>query len=251
MSDQNLRDDMLKLVRYKILFLNRDYEHAFPEQEELVTDNLDAANYTTWKIVAFIQHLRQPTTPVPLKWKQYPPNDPQYREGGMEVCTAMNAFQIFQVQFALSLILYTCLAKWYVWPRLQVQPWPIALEPLLVLHAFRHIGLLSLLPIVVDPRLTQTTFAMHQAYGDLLVMILALLSLIAIRNHWRAAMSLVWACNVVGMLDLLEALYNAISSQIYNFNMYTFWLVATFIVPALLVTHIMMFIMLLRRPREN
>jgi hypothetical protein len=46
MSDQNLRDDMLKLVRYKILFLNRDYEHAFPEQEELVADNLDATNYT-------------------------------------------------------------------------------------------------------------------------------------------------------------------------------------------------------------
>jgi hypothetical protein len=104
---------------------------------------------------------------------------------------------------------------------------------------------------VVDPRLTQTTFALHQAYGDLLAMILALLSLIAIRSHWRAAMSLIWSFNVVGMLDLLEALYNGIASQIYNFNMYTFWLVPTFIVPALLVTHIMMFIMLLRRPREH
>jgi hypothetical protein len=163
----------------------------------------------------------------------------------------MNAFHIFQVQFALSIILYTCLAKWYVWPRLQMQPWPTALEPLLVLHAFRHIGLLSLLPIVVDPRLTETTFAIHQAYGDLLAMILALLSLIAIRNHWRAALALVWVFNVVGMVDLLEALYNGISFQIYNFNMYTFWLVPTFIVPALLVTHVLMFIMLLRRPREN
>ena len=63
------------------------------------------------------------------------------------------------------------------------------------------------MPIVVDPRLTETTFARHQAYGDLLAMILALLSLIAIRNHWRAALALVWVFNVVGMLDLLEALY--------------------------------------------
>ena len=85
MSAQDLCDDMLKLVKYKILFLKRDYEHAFPEQEELVADNITAAGYTAWKIAAFIQHLRQRTTPVPPKWKQYPPNDPQYREGGMLV----------------------------------------------------------------------------------------------------------------------------------------------------------------------
>ena len=28
---------MLKLVRYKILFVKRDYEYAFPEQEELIS----------------------------------------------------------------------------------------------------------------------------------------------------------------------------------------------------------------------
>src|SRR5262245_11265360 len=82
MSDKNLRDDLLKLVQYKILFLKRNYEHAFPEQEELVTDNLDEAGYTAWKIAAFIQQLReQRHTTVPEKWKQYPPNDPRYRDG--------------------------------------------------------------------------------------------------------------------------------------------------------------------------
>src|SRR5688572_26987 len=39
--DKDLRDDTLKLVRYKILFVKRDYEHAFAEQEALVSDNLD------------------------------------------------------------------------------------------------------------------------------------------------------------------------------------------------------------------
>jgi DNA-binding MarR family transcriptional regulator len=82
MSDKNLRDDMLKLVQYKILFLKRDYEHAFPEQEELITDNIDEAGYTAWKIAAFIQQLReQRHTPVPENWKQYPPHDPRCREG--------------------------------------------------------------------------------------------------------------------------------------------------------------------------
>jgi hypothetical protein len=82
MSDQNLHDDMLKLVQYKILFLKRNYEHAFAEQEELVPDNIDAAGYTAWKIAAFIQQLReQRHTTVPEKWKQYPPDDPLYRDG--------------------------------------------------------------------------------------------------------------------------------------------------------------------------
>jgi DNA-binding MarR family transcriptional regulator len=82
MSDKNLRDDMLKLVQYKILFLKRDYEHAFREQEELVTDNIDEVGYTAWKIAAFIQQLReQRHTTVPEKWGHYPPHDPQYREG--------------------------------------------------------------------------------------------------------------------------------------------------------------------------
>jgi len=38
MRDKDLSDDQLKLVRYKILFVKRDYETAFPEQEELVAD---------------------------------------------------------------------------------------------------------------------------------------------------------------------------------------------------------------------
>src|SRR5437588_561310 len=36
MRDKDLSDDQLKLVRYKILFVKRDYEAAFPEREEVV-----------------------------------------------------------------------------------------------------------------------------------------------------------------------------------------------------------------------
>jgi hypothetical protein len=73
MPERDLGDDMLKLVRYKILFVKRDYEYAFPEKEELVSENTDAAGYTAWKIAEFIQDL--PKTPIPEKWrsKKYPP----------------------------------------------------------------------------------------------------------------------------------------------------------------------------------
>lgn len=75
--DKDLHDDMLKLVRYKILFVRREYEYAFPEQEDLVSDNMDGSAFTGWKIAEFIQDLHRQTTRVPLKWKDksYPPRD--------------------------------------------------------------------------------------------------------------------------------------------------------------------------------
>lgn len=72
MNDTDLSDDMLKLVRYKILFVKRDYETAFPEREELVYDNITGDAFTAWKVAEFIQRLGREE--VPLKWlnKNYP-----------------------------------------------------------------------------------------------------------------------------------------------------------------------------------
>jgi hypothetical protein len=73
MADRDLRDDMLKLVRYKILFVKRDYEHVFKEVEELVHDNTDGASYTAWKIAEFIQSLgKDSEIKVPKSWDDYP-----------------------------------------------------------------------------------------------------------------------------------------------------------------------------------
>jgi len=68
-------EDYLKLYRYKILFVKRDLEHAFPEKEELVSENTDTAGYTAWKLAEFIQDL--PSIETPRKWqdKKYPPAD--------------------------------------------------------------------------------------------------------------------------------------------------------------------------------
>jgi len=75
--DKDLRDDMLKLVRYKILFVKREYEYAFPEREDLVSDNMDGAAFTAWKVAEFIQSLQGfggEQIRVPAKWadKGYP-----------------------------------------------------------------------------------------------------------------------------------------------------------------------------------
>ena len=75
MRDKDLSDDQLKLVRYKILFVKRDYEVAFPEREDLVHDNMTGEAFTAWKIAEFIQRL--PREPIPDRWrkKSYPKRD--------------------------------------------------------------------------------------------------------------------------------------------------------------------------------
>jgi hypothetical protein len=72
-DDKDLSGDDLKLVRYKILFIKRDHEFAFPEREDLVSSDIDESGFTAWKIAEFIQRLDQ--TPIPDKWrsKGYPP----------------------------------------------------------------------------------------------------------------------------------------------------------------------------------
>jgi len=81
MLDKDLHDEMLKLVRYKVLFVKREFEHAFPEQEDLVPDDMDGSAFTAWKIAEFIQDLAKQRTRegqeqidirVPHKWKNYP-----------------------------------------------------------------------------------------------------------------------------------------------------------------------------------
>jgi hypothetical protein len=67
--------EILKLVRYKILFVMRDYECAFPEEEELVADELTDTAFTAWKIAEFVQRLDDEKDPIrsrlPSKWVKY------------------------------------------------------------------------------------------------------------------------------------------------------------------------------------
>jgi len=62
----------LILWRYKVLFIKRDFEHAFAEVEDLVPD--DVTDITAWKVAEFIQQLGRCEVKVPHKWidKRYP-----------------------------------------------------------------------------------------------------------------------------------------------------------------------------------
>ena len=156
----------------------------------------------------------------------------------------MDTLAIFGLQLVLSLIVYSLVAKWYVMPWLAEKPIHQALIPLIFPHALRHIGLTFFVPGVVAQPLP-SFFANTAAYGDLVSGLLALLSLVALRGGWGLALPLVWLFNIVGTVDLLNALRHADAVPDFGAT----WYIPTFLVPVLLVTHVMIFARLLRRGR--
>src|SRR5512132_3784533 len=99
---------------------------------------------------------------------------------------------ILTVNFLLSTLIFWIAARLYVLPRLnQTRPQAILL-PVLLLHAFRHLGLMFLAPGATYAGIPPQ-FAYPAAYGDLLAAILALLSIGAVAiGHWSLR-PLLWA----------------------------------------------------------
>lgn len=161
----------------------------------------------------------------------------------------MNTDLILPLSIVMSLIAWSLIFAWYINPLLAQIPLEKALEPILLLHTFRYVGLMFLVPgvtsEVLDPR-----FAMPAAYGDLAAAILAFLAILALRLHLSWRIVAVWLFNLWGVIDLLNALGRGMLYTPDGHLGTTFWIPAT-IVPLLLVTHGYVFIQLFKYHRQT
>jgi hypothetical protein len=154
------------------------------------------------------------------------------------------ALAIFGISVALGFVAWGIVAAQYLWPALRSQPWAHALRPILVLHSFRFIGLSFLVPGVVSPDLP-AAFALPAAYGDLLAAVLALLALAALPG--RLGIVLVWVFNLWGTVDLLHAFYQGVFGVGFKpGQLGAAYFIPTVVVPLLLITHGLVFRLLLR-----
>ena len=151
---------------------------------------------------------------------------------------------IFLSQFVLSLIVMGLLARWYAAPWLAEKSLKVALTFLIVPHAFRHIGLAFMVPALNQPGMP-VEFATPAAYGDLFSGILALVVLIALKGRWAMAIPLAWVFSIVGLVDLA----NALRQDDAILHMGATWFIPTFVVPILLVTHVMVIARLVRNAK--
>ena len=90
-----------------------------------------------------------------------------------------------------------------------------------------------------------TQFTYPAAFGDMLTAVLAMIAIPAVAMQVRIAKLLVWIFNIVGSLDLIDAIVLATVYNAAPFMGPAYWIPA-FWVPALIVTHYLTFLVLLR-----
>jgi hypothetical protein len=155
----------------------------------------------------------------------------------------------FGLEFAMSLLVSVLLAKWYLWPYLKTRPFSPALLILLSPFLVRYLGLVSLVPGVVDPAVTQSAFAFYQAYGDFLAFLLALSAFILVRLRQRHALLAVWVFNLFGSAEFINSVMRGIISGTGG-SLGAFWYIPVCYVPFGMVVHALIFLLLVTRSRE-
>jgi hypothetical protein len=148
---------------------------------------------------------------------------------------------------AFSMIAWGTVAARYIWPQLRVRQRSEALQPLLILHSFRFLGLAFLIPGVVSPDLPRA-FATSAAFGDIVAAALALLSLASLRS--APGLLIAWIFNVWGSVDLVTAFYQANATGMTPGQLGAAYFIPTLVVPLLLITHGLAFRILVQHQHE-
>ena len=151
---------------------------------------------------------------------------------------------ILTVNLALSTFVFWVAARIYVVPNLPRLRLETVLLPILLLHSFRHLGLMFLAPGAIYPGIP-AQFAYPAAFGDLLAAVLAMAAILT-----GTPRALVWTFNVVGTVDLLAAITLATVYGAPDFMGAAYWIPA-FWVPALLVTHYLTFLVLTKNEKST
>ena len=150
----------------------------------------------------------------------------------------------FGISLLLGFVVWAMIGARYLWPALRAKPRTEALRLVLLLHAFRFIGLAFVVPGVVSPELPDA-FAIPAAYGDLATCLLALLAIATLGS--RLGITVVWVFNIIGTVDLLNAYYqaNRLGVGMRPGLQGAAYFIPTVLVPLLLVTHALVFRILL------
>ena len=135
----------------------------------------------------------------------------------------------------------------YFWPALHMMPIRTALMALIAPHMFRFIGLSFLVPGVVSETLPQG-FARPAAWGDLVAAFLAMAATLGFAANAPWAIAAVWVFNIWGAIDLVNANIQGLSRLPADgpTALGAAFYIPTLIVPALLISHGLIFWLLLQ-----
>lgn len=158
----------------------------------------------------------------------------------------MNNFLILNLQVTAALVLFLLLARQYILPVLNKQPFAKAVLPALYIEASRYLGLAIMAHGQIDEALPVNVLQ-QIAIGDYLTGVLALLAIAAIQYQWPGQRALVWLVSLVGLADMILAFSNFFGKGFYNYDLEGIWFLFVIVAPMLLLGQVYLFYRLLRK----
>ena len=158
----------------------------------------------------------------------------------------MPAEMVFNLHLVLGYVAWGLCFSTYFMPRLKSMDLVAAQRAIATVHSFRFFGLVFILPGVVGN--LPASFAPFAAYWDLATGVLAMLALLTVRIRPLFWLFVV-AFNLVGLLDLILDYYHAIQVGLPAIagQLGAAYAIPVIYVPALMITHVVAFYLLLRR----
>src|SRR5258705_6611370 len=162
----------------------------------------------------------------------------------------MSSETIFNLHLILGYVAWLLCFRAYLQPRLESMDRVEAHRAIATLHSFRFFGLVFILPGVVGN--LPAGFAPFAAYWDLATGVLAILALLTVSIRPLFWLFVV-AFNLVGVVDLVLDYYHAIQVglPVLAGQLGVTYAIPLIYVPALMITHVVAFYLLLRPQRKG
>jgi len=114
---------------------------------------------------------------------------------------------IILIQLSTAVVVYSMIAKFFVWPRLKKVALEDALIPLLFVLSFRYIGLIFFLPEMLGSNSNPlpSVWAIPVGLGDMLTGVLSLITILLLRSRNPIGIPLAWTVVTIGTIDFLYA----------------------------------------------
>ncbi len=162
----------------------------------------------------------------------------------------LDNFTIINLQAIIGSVALIIGFNWWIKPRIAHLSIHDALLPFVYLNAFRYLGL-SFMAQEQFYSGFPTEFLNTVGIWDMATAILAIIASIALKNKWSLAVPLVWIFNIFGFADLITAFPQFFGLKLYDQNLGFIWLTFVTYGLAAFLSHIYIFIRLIKNLRKN
>jgi hypothetical protein len=162
----------------------------------------------------------------------------------------MDNFTIINLQALTGTVAIILGFRYWIQPKVSKLAIHEALLPFVFLNTFRYLGL-SFMAKEQFYDGFPTEFLTTVGLLDFATAILAIISVIALKNKWSLAIPLVWLFNIVGFGDLITAFPQFFGLKLYDQDLGFIWLMFVTYGLATFLSHIYIFIRLFKNLKKK